>query len=214
MFLQLTCGHDRQQYTHASAKLRNVGSATLSDFKMLGIITIGELAEQDAGAPSSRRSRFSCTNSAIPPSTKYCPSFVASIAAAKPAPVFLCASFLARIAAPSAGLVNRYCRSASVAADVTARKGVNYLASGGWLRRYPSRTSPVGCLRHLLFNSLGLRWLWTLSCSEICLTRSGLIPTPGNQNPCAQSRNPIDIIFQGRSAKFLQAQQQWSTIFL
>jgi hypothetical protein len=32
----------------ASAKLRNVGPATLADFKVLGITTVGELAQQDA----------------------------------------------------------------------------------------------------------------------------------------------------------------------
>jgi nucleotidyltransferase/DNA polymerase involved in DNA repair len=31
-----------------SAKLRNVGPATLADFKVLGIATLGELARQDA----------------------------------------------------------------------------------------------------------------------------------------------------------------------
>jgi hypothetical protein len=31
-----------------SAKLRNVGPATLADFNVLGITTIGELAQQDA----------------------------------------------------------------------------------------------------------------------------------------------------------------------
>jgi hypothetical protein len=31
-----------------SAKLRNIGPATLADFNVLGITTIGELAQQDA----------------------------------------------------------------------------------------------------------------------------------------------------------------------
>ena len=36
------------------AKLRNVGKATLADFRLLGIATVGELAAQDADALYTR----------------------------------------------------------------------------------------------------------------------------------------------------------------
>ena len=38
-----------------------------------------------------------------------------------------------------------------------------------------------------------------------------LIPGPINQNPCAQWRNPMDIILQGWSTSLFHASQQWST---
>ncbi len=33
--------------------------------------------------------------------------------------------------------------------------------------------------------------------SRYIATRAGLIPNPIDQNSCAQSRNPMDMIFQG-----------------
>src|SRR5438477_11551147 len=38
----------------------------------------------------------------------------------------------------------------------------------------------------------------------------GLIPNPTDQNRCAQSRNPIDMIVQGWSTSLFQAKQQCS----
>ena len=38
----------------------------------------------------------------------------------------------------------------------------------------------------------------------------GVIPNPRDQNLCAQSLNPMDMIVQGWSASLFQAWQQWS----
>jgi hypothetical protein len=38
--------------------------------------------------------------------------------------------------------------------------------------------------------------------------RKRLIPTPSDQNPCAQSRSPMDMMVQGRSTSLFQAWQQ------
>jgi hypothetical protein len=35
-----------------------------------------------------------------------------------------------------------------------------------------------------------------------------LIPTPSDQNPCAQSRSPMDMMVQGCSTSLFQAWQQ------
>ncbi len=48
MFSCLFAGMNDSDTPLASAKLRNVGPATLADFKVLGITNIGELAQQDA----------------------------------------------------------------------------------------------------------------------------------------------------------------------
>ncbi|WP_090571021.1 helix-turn-helix domain-containing protein [Belnapia rosea] len=40
----------------------------------------------------------------------------------------------------------------------------------------------------------------------------GLIPNPTDQNRCAQSRSPMDMIVQGCSTRRFQARQQWSTM--
>jgi hypothetical protein len=37
-----------------------------------------------------------------------------------------------------------------------------------------------------------------------------LIPNPTDQNPCAQSRSPMDMMVQGCSTSLFQAWQQWS----
>jgi hypothetical protein len=37
-----------------------------------------------------------------------------------------------------------------------------------------------------------------------------VIPTPIDQNPCAQSRKPMDMMVQGWSTSLFQAAQQWS----
>ena len=39
---------------------------------------------------------------------------------------------------------------------------------------------------------------------------SNVIPSPIDQNRCAQSRNPIDLIVQGWSTRLFQAKQQCS----
>ena len=39
-----------------------------------------------------------------------------------------------------------------------------------------------------------------------------LIPRPSDQNLCAQSRSPMDMMRHGWSASLFQASQQWSTI--
>ena len=41
-------------------------------------------------------------------------------------------------------------------------------------------------------------------------TIGALIPNPRDQNLCAQSLNPMDMIVQGWSASLFQAWQQWS----
>ncbi|WP_084112979.1 methyltransferase domain-containing protein [Belnapia moabensis] len=38
------------------------------------------------------------------------------------------------------------------------------------------------------------------------------IPNPTDQNRCAQSRSPMDMIVQGCSTRRFQARQQWSTM--
>ena len=38
-----------------------------------------------------------------------------------------------------------------------------------------------------------------------------IIPSPIDQNPCAQSRRPRDMTRQGWSTSLFQASQQWST---
>jgi hypothetical protein len=44
------------------------------------------------------------------------------------------------------------------------------------------------------------------------LAHEDLIPRVIDQNACAQSRKPSDMIFQGCSTSLFQASQQWSTI--
>jgi hypothetical protein len=39
-----------------------------------------------------------------------------------------------------------------------------------------------------------------------------VIPSLTDQHPCAQSRRPMDMMFQGWSARLFQAEQQWSTM--
>ena len=39
-----------------------------------------------------------------------------------------------------------------------------------------------------------------------------LIPRLSDQNPCAQSRSPMDMTSQGCAASLFQAWQQWSTM--
>ncbi|SEN20955.1 hypothetical protein SAMN05216228_10032 [Rhizobium tibeticum] len=39
-----------------------------------------------------------------------------------------------------------------------------------------------------------------------------LIPTSANQNRCAQSRIPIDMIFHGCATSLFHASQQWETM--
>lgn len=57
-----------------------------------------------------------------------------------------------------------------------------------------------------------------LTCGEIRNWREyrrrtrGIIPTRADQNPCAQSRIPMDMMRQGCSTSLFPASQQWSTI--
>lgn len=52
----------------------------------------------------------------------------------------------------------------------------------------------------------------SLTFSRSFLVRNRLIPTSANQNRCAQSRIPIDMIFQGWSISLFHASQQWATM--
>ena len=40
------------------------------------------------------------------------------------------------------------------------------------------------------------------------MVKGALIPSPTDQNRCAQSRKPMDMIVQGWSTSFVQASQQ------
>ena len=44
------------------------------------------------------------------------------------------------------------------------------------------------------------------------LHAEGLIPPPTDQNPCAQSRTPMDMMRQGCSMRRFQWWQQWATM--
>ena len=43
-------------------------------------------------------------------------------------------------------------------------------------------------------------------------SRQAVIPNPADQNPCAQSRSPMDMMRHGWSVSLFQAWQQWSTM--
>ena len=57
---------------------------------------------------------------------------------------------------------------------------------------------------------LGQRLFATLREVPLGLDDTRLIPNPRDQNLCAQSLNPMDMIIQGWSASLFQAWQQWS----
>ena len=56
----------------------------------------------------------------------------------------------------------------------------------------------------LLINDMRLEW------GELDRRIAALIPSPADQDRCAQSRRPMDMIRQGWSTSLFQAAQQWS----
>ena len=69
--------------------------------------------------------------------------------------------------------------------------------------------SPLATLNHSPADLGILKRQQTLVCGN---QLHGLIPDLSDQNPCAQSRMPIEVILAGWAKSLFQAMQQWATM--